>query len=526
MHKRFGHTTLALMLLVSFLGSCSDSGSSPQDPASHEVAATGPASGQDSASSAQNPDDLPPIDPMAQAVLEVSFTIKGTGKGAPEVPFEIRWEEDGKPSSTDVRTAPDGTRRIQFDHGSRLVGLVVRPSARTAPAMHKESALLMGGRTHKIHIELEPGGVVSGVVLDIDGNPVADAEVGAFFADAGTLDKIMNPSVDAFTHSDAQGRFRLGGLPSGQFILEASAPNMVSVWRPGGVMSNAREFRNLEIMLEPGFVVYGQALDAEEQPVAGVFVTAGKPNRRVNRKATEHPEIFQHGPRTSLAKSDAEGLFSLDRVPESQSWNINGKHPRYLPTRTSFDAGQQDVWLEMTKGAVLSGNVVDTEGNAVVGAQIWLLSSSGQPSTFTDMNGDFMFGVGAERYGVSPLIFKQGSGMAFLPPMDILTETQPLKVVLDSGLTIKGKVVDAEGQGLSGVPMRIAGAPPSVTYLAAQMPERFLDRDAVLTAPDGSFEFNELYDSLFTITARPSGQEAVVVAGISVNAAEVVLTVK
>ena len=514
------------MLLVPIWGACSDSGSSTQDLANDEVAATGAVSDQDLASSVQNPAGQPPVDPSAAAFLEVSFRMKGTGLGVADVPFEIRWEEDGKPSSTDVRTSPDGTRRIEFDHGSRLVGLVIRPSARTAPAMHKESALLMGGRTHKIEIELEPGGIVSGIVLDIDGKPVADAEVGVFFTDAGTLDKIMNPSVDAFTHSDAEGRFRLGGLPSGQFILEASAPNMVAVWRPGGLMKDAREFRNLEIMLEPGFVVYGQAVDSEEQPVAGVFVTAGKPNRRVNRKATDNPDIFQHGPRTCLAKSDADGIFSLDRVPESQSWNINGKHPLYLPTRSSFDAGQQDVWLEMTKGAVLSGNVVDREGHAVVGAQVWLLSSSGQPTTFTDKSGNFMFGVGAEKHDVSPLIFKQGSGIAFMPPMDIRVDTPPLQVVLDSSRKIHGKVVDANGNGLSGVPVRIAGTPPSVSYLSAQMPERFLDRDAVLTAPDGTFEFNELYDSVFTVTARPSGQEAVTATAITANSATVVLTVK
>jgi protocatechuate 3,4-dioxygenase beta subunit len=518
------------MLLATLLGACSDSGSSTQAPTGNEVgvADQGADQGaeQSSNSAAQQPDALPPIDPSAQAILEVSFTMKETGEGAPNVPFQIRWEEDGKPSSTDVRTAPDGTRRIQFDHGSRLIGLVIRPSALTAPARYKESALLMGGRTHKIHVELERGGVVGGIVLDIDGNPVPDAQVGVFFADAGTLDKIMDPSVDAFTHSDAQGRFRLGGLPSGPFVLEASAPNMVAVWRPGGVMKDAREFRDLEIMLEPSFVVYGQAIDADENPVADVFVTAGKPNRRVNRRETQYPEVFQHGPRTCLAKSDAEGLFSLDRVPESQSWNINGKHPLYLTTRTSFDAGQQDVWLEMTKGAVLSGNVVDQAGNPVIGAQIWLLSSSGEPTTFTDKHGNFMFGIGAERFGVSPLVFKQGSGIAFLPPMDILVDTPPLQVVLDNRLTIKGKVVDAEGHGLSGVPMRIAGTPPSVDYLAAQMPERFLDRDAVLTAPDGSFEFNELYDSVFTITARPSGHEAVVAEGVTANTATVVLTVK
>jgi hypothetical protein len=175
---------------------------------------------------------------------------------------------------------------------------------------------------------------------------------------------------------------------------------------------------------------------------------------------------------------------------------------------------------------VLSGNVVDGAGNPIVGAQIWLLSGSGEPTTFTNGDGDFLFGVGKEKFAVSPLIFKQGSGMVFLPPMDVLADTAPLKIVLDGGLTLRGKVQDAEGNGLSGVPVRIAGTPPFEGYLSSQMPERFLDRDAVLTAPDGSFVFNELYDSVFTITARPSGKEAVKAEGVSATSGQTVLTVK
>jgi len=514
------------MLLAPIWGACSDSGKSTQDAATNDVTNGSSAAGQGSTNGAQNGEELPPIDSQAIAFLEVSFTIKGANEGAPGVPFEIRWEVDGKPSSTDVKTAEDGTRRIQFEHGSRLVGFVIHPSGRTAPSMYKESALLMGGRTHKVHVELDPGGIVSGVVLDIDGQPVPNAEVGAFFIDPIKLDTILLPSVDSFTRSDAQGRFRLGGFPAGHFIIEASVPNMVSVWRPGGVMSDAREFSGLEILLEPAHVVYGQAIDANEDPVADAMITAGKPNRRVNRRPTQYPEVFLHGPRASLAKSDADGLFTLGAVPESQTWNINGKHLDYLPVRTSFDAGQADIWLEFTKGVALSGSVSDGSGNSLVSAQIWLLSSSGQPSTFSDKNGDFKFKAGKEKLGVSLLAFKEGHGMFFIDRIDVVADSPALDIVLDGGVTISGKVVDAAGNGLSGVPVRIAGPLPHEGFLAIQMPERFLDRDAVLTGPDGSFEFNELYDSVFTVTTRPPGKPAVSVTDISSASADVVLTIE
>jgi hypothetical protein len=512
MYTRFGRPTLAFLLLAALAGACSDSSKPPEVTSGQEVT-------QEPVEQSESP-----IDPSAIAFLEVTFLLKGTDIGVPNVPFSIRWEEDGKPSSTDANTTPEGTRRIQFDHGARFNGLVIHPSATTAPSFYQDSALLMGGRTHEVTVELEPGGIVSGTVVDIEGKPIADAVVGAYFLDAIALDRIKSRRVDSFTHTDADGKFRLGGFPSGPFMLEASAPNQVSVWRPGGLMKDAREYSGLEIQMEPGFVVYGQAVDSQDRPIAGVHVTAGKPNRRINRRPTDYPDVFMHGPRACIADSDEEGLFTLEGVPESQGWNINGKHPEYQPVRTSFAAGQQDVWLEMTRGALLTGTISATDGAPVVGAQVWVLSPDGEPSVFTDRNGEYVFGLGKDRNDVCVLIYKHGLGMKLLGPMDITAETGAIDIVLDGGAVIRGRLVDASGKGLSGVPMRIAGTPPMETFLSAHMPERFLDRDAVLTAPDGSFEFTELYDSVFTVTARPPGAAAVVLEGVAAGSEDLLLT--
>lgn len=522
MHKRFSRLTWSLLLALTSLGACSDSSKSPQNPSTEGVGNTTALN----SGVAQEPDSQPPIDPQAIAFLEVTFTIKGTDRGAPEVPFEIHWEEDGKPSKTDARTTPDGTRRVQFEHGSRLVGLVINPSARTAPAIYKESALLMGGRTHKIHVELELGGIVSGVVLDVEGNPVVGATVGAFFTDPISLDNKLTTRVDVFTRSDDKGEFRLGGFPSGSFVLEASFENMMSVWRPGGTMSDAREFSGLEIHLEPGHVVYGQAVDKQDQPIADVMVVAGKPNRRTNRRPTQYEEVFMYGPRASLTKSDEAGLFTLPAVPESQNWNITARHPRYLTERRTFDAGQQDVWVEMSAGAALAGRVQDSAGTEITGVQIWMLSANGEPSVFTDKNGDYIFGVGKPKPDVCVLFYKAGYGMKFLGPMDVDSSMKPLDVVLEVSEYLAGKVVDADGNGISGVPVRINGTLPMEGYLAVHMPERFLDRDAVLTGPDGTFLFTELYDSSFTLTVRAPGKEAVTLSDVKRGASDLVLTVR
>jgi hypothetical protein len=523
---RFGRLTWAFLLALAFLSACSDAGKSSQDPSNQGVGAGGANSDGANAHSSQEPEDLPPIDPQAIAFLELALTIKGTDQGAPDVPIKIFWEADGKPSNTDVRTTPDGTRRVQFEHGSRLVGLDINPSARTAPTTYKESALLMGGRTHKIHVELEAGGIVSGIVLDVEGNPVAGATVGAFFTDPISLDNMVSTRVDVFTRSDKDGAFRLGGFPSGPFVLEANWENMMSVWRPGGSMIEAREFRDLEIHMEPGHVVYGQAIDANEEPIADVMVVAGKPNRKTNRRPTQYEEVFMYGPRACLAKSDEAGLFTLPAVPESQGWNIVGRHPRYLPLRKSFGAGQQDVWLEMSEGASLAGRVQDVNGKEISSVQIWMLSADGNPSVFTDKEGNYLFGVGKPKKDVCVLLYKAGYGMSFLGPMDIDVGMQPLDVVLEGGVSVAGKVVDAEGKGMSGVPVRIQGSLPMEGFLAAHMPERFLDRDAVLTGPDGSFQFNELYDSSFNLTVRAPGKPRVAQGGIQRGTTDLVLTVE
>ena len=491
-------------------GAAADSGPASQsDPGAPGNQANPSGSGE---AASQDP-DLPPIDPAKPAILEVVFTIGDSGQPAAMVPYEIVWETEGEFATTTSNTLEDGIRRSELEHGSRLKGIRVSPTAYTAPIEYPENVLLLGGRVHRFERQLPPAGIVSGVVLDLEGNPVPDAVIGVIFQDPTELDKQLEVKADVHSTSDDQGRFRIGGLPSGPFTVEASTPTLMSVRRPGGIMRGAQEYRGLEIHMEPGHEVYGQVWDEQEQPVAEVLVIAGKPGRRVYRKETAYPDVYMYGPRACLALSQEDGQFQLAPVPESQAWNVQARHPLYRLSRAHLEPGQQDLWIEMTVGPHLAGNLIHSNGNAAGVTQVHLLSPAGVQSMVTETDGSFLFSLSEELEEVWVLAFHERGGLVFHGPISVGVGTEPLTLTMEHALSISGVVVDAQGQALSGVPVRIRGtAPPG--FLEAHLPERFLQLDASLTGVDGSFQFPYLYPGQFTVEVRPMGGEAKVLPGI------------
>ena len=451
---------------------------------------------------AQDPD----IDPSQPAYLRVTLKLKGTGEPMGNVPFDVQWYEEDKPSSTSSRTDPDGSRRIAFEHGSRLIGVVPRSSPFTAPTFQAESAVLMGGRTYEVEVVVPPSGVVTGSVLDESGEPVPGIQVVAFFSSPEAMDRSSTAKVDSFTTTDEQGRYAIGGFPEGPFVLEAGDESRVSVFRPGGLIREGQRLDGLDIQIEPAHAVYGQVTDEMDRPIEGARVVAGKPKRRQNRRDTQYENVHLYQARAAVTRSDEQGLFTLPNVPDSQTWNINVSHPEYRRHTGSFDAGQVDLWITLSKGAELAGTVLDGEGAAMNQVQVWLFLPDGQETQFTDRQGRFSFAGRDVRDGVYLLFYKPGAGMVLEGPMSLAAGSEPVDVELDGGQELAGFVRDASGEPVAGAMVTIEGRLPEDGFLRARMPERFLDLDSQLSAADGSFRFTELHDNHYTVRATVPGK--------------------
>ncbi len=468
--------------------------------------------GQEEAMEAQEP----AVDVTAPALLEVSTFLEGKPIG--KVHFDVQWNDEGKPSKTSSMTEERGVRTITFDHGSQLLRLIFYSSAYTAPQSVEDKSLLLGGRTHKIRVDLDRGGIVSGVVWDVEGNPLAGADVIAFFETPESLDQKESPTVRAFSKTNEEGRFRLGGFPAGPFVLEAAIEGQSAVWRPGGVLKKAQELDGLEIQLEPAHTVYGQVLDSEENPIAGALVVAGKPNRRRNRRPTQNPQVYLYNARSRVTRSAEDGTFQLPGVPDSQRWMVHVTHPEYKKRIVGLDPGQQDLWVQLEQGLHIRGQVQDEEGLLVPKVQIWMLTSDGEPSTFTDLHGAYAFGGLDPRERVYLIYYRPAVGTAFVGPISLQENQDNVDVVLDSSLVVEGVIQDAQGNPVVGASLRIQGQVPEDGFPSFRLPERFLRIDAVQSGEDGVFRFEELYTNTFSITASAPGHEKISVDGVTPGA--------
>ncbi len=102
-----------------------------------------------------------------------------------------------------------------------------------AKTLSQSFAVVDGGPTPEVSVELTLGGSISGTVVDDRGQPIADALVttdmnGGPAADLGFLEmfRSMMPEkhTKAQTRTDAQGRFRINKLAFADYMVRVSSP--------------------------------------------------------------------------------------------------------------------------------------------------------------------------------------------------------------------------------------------------------------------------------------------------------------
>jgi hypothetical protein len=500
---RLNKTALGVLMicLAIVLGGCGDNARSTSDV--------------DTVSSAKENSEN--VDALKPAVLEIQLLLLDSARKMSGVKVDIQWDDSGIPSSTGAWSNKEGLVHVEFEHGSQLLSVRANPGNYSAPGSIEAPAVLFGGLTHSIEMVLQPAGAVYGTVYDIEGSPVAGAKVGCYFNSPEFVDNQEELKIDVFTTSDDQGRFALGGIPAGPFVLEAAFEQQMSVWRPGGMMDAAASYKGLEIFLEPAHPVYGQVIDQNEAPVAGARIIAGKPNRRKNRRDTDYENVFNYGTRSSVTRSADDGTFVLSAVPDSQAWNVNVRHPDFAQTHMVIDAGQIDVWVELKETISLTGVVSYGDGTVLNNAQLWLLTDERDVSVGSDIEGFYKF---SGLHGVDDVYLiahHPQHGTALMGPVMFAGQSQVLDVRLIASQSISGTVVDADGAPLANVGVQIKGTLPRDNFSESRLPERFLGIDSSLTSSDGVFVFENLHASSFEIVVYPAGRPAVFERGVKIG---------
>ncbi len=246
----------------------------------------------------------------------------------------------------ETTTGADG--HFRFDTAAEELNELVVRAAGFAPARVRGAK---SGALPRV-ISLEPGLPLSGVVRRKDGRPAAQALVRWESDDAESR----------WVETGEDGSFRLADLPKrrGTLVADGGEDGFAEA---GGATPGAAA--PLVLSLAPPAILEGRTLDASTlKPVSRVRV-----------------EVASGAARLS-ARSGTDGRYRL-RGLRPGSATVRAEEPRHVPWarwQVPVEKGAtRTLDILLTRGATLSGRVVDEDGRPVAGAGVSLLSSSESP---------------------------------------------------------------------------------------------------------------------------------------------------
>ena len=336
---------------------------------------------------------------------------------------------------------------------------IPEPTLVTIPQSEDADAIL---------ISLEPAASASGVVLNPNGTPAANARVTIKRAAAGILAGISEDLKDASTMSDTSGHFSLERLHSGIIDLFAAADGYASSAPEAVTLVAGEETKGLKLSLRLGGTITGELFNKDGELTSNATIQVIKPDDYS----------------TQLSKTDAEGSFRFENL-EPGSWQVLG-----IPNLTGAlddsegnQGGRAEIlkdmemsFVELADGAeehvilgappedpvTLSG-IIRHHEEPVKGAtlifiiegettmpKIEVSDSEGRYSVRLDKPGQYLFTV-QRSYGGSYQEQSQNTYRVTVP------KTVEHRYDIDlPGAMISGRVTTESGTGIAGLPITLS----------------------------------------------------------------------
>jgi len=311
-----------------------------------------------------------------------------------------------------------------------------------APLMVEEIAIREPGSKAML-LELGPGGRVAGKLRGAKGQALAGAKVGIY-------------RYRLLTTTDEAGSYELDHVPSGAQVLEFRAPQHARGVLELQVLDQETSAAGV-VHLRSGLTLSGQVVDERERAVESALVRL-----RFNPRALgpgRSPPTESEGQKDWSA---ADGTLLFTDLDLDQEYFLVAYHPDFADT-LSPDFALSDELIEsgfglvLRSGGVLHGSVEDLRGAPIAGAEVWVEPPSGRwwpdeqtPRTASLADGSFelqrvprenvVLRARADEYLPAPLM-----------PLDFSQEpSEPISIVLEPGLSIKGSVVGPAGEPIAG----------------------------------------------------------------------------
>lgn len=292
--------------------------------------------------------------------------------------------------------------------------------------------------------------------------------------------------------ADADGRLQIG--------LTGSGPTAARFWSADGAWAAVLLWPNAtEVRLTPPVTIAGAVLD------------------RATRRPLPRSLVWPAADPGRVVRSDDQGRFAL-KVPFLTAPSLQAATAGYQMAAVRPDRND-GLTVSLSPATAVPGLVVDEAGKPVAGAEVDVIPAEAAPPkgevrgwSRTDASGRFHFD-GLEP-GERLTARVRASGFATLastlPPLP----TPSVRLVVQRGRTVLGKVVDASGRVVAGAEVRAWSADPQAR------PEDLLrasDREMrQTTGRDGSFSLAAVPAGPLDLSVRAKGAAPAWLRGVEV----------
>jgi hypothetical protein len=386
-----------------------------------------------------------------------------------------------------ARSAEDGSFKLQLRAGE-LVALRVTAEG-LAPL---ELSLRQAGE--RVRVQMAPGVALTVVARDPEGRPAAATRLRLFRADSRG-----DAVFEERGATDGEGRHRFTDLPAGACAaLDAQHDSLGRPnWQP--IMLGAHQEQIYELVMPEGRTLSGRIVDAvTKAPVAGAHVGMNW--------------VMEPGART-----DAGGRYVLHGWTGKGVTDIHvladgyGRAQRVVGADSTID-------FELFPADSVVGRIMGAEGRAVSGAWVTAIASKhvGNEQQICSRSArsgaDGRFALDGLRHDLAHTLVVMAVNhgrylLDFAPHPDGPGTIDMGDVVLPSPVTIRGRVIDADGMPQPRVPVTLTGTNDDRGRLITVSAEYFAYGTSETRHTDdlGRFTFPDQSPGEYTLRARPSG---------------------
>lgn len=422
----------------------------------------------------------------------------------------------GKPAAGALVRAEELAVETDASGAYRIVGvpsgvLSVQAFWKEDFAARKESVRVRKEEETEASLRLARASSVAGTVIEEESRrPIAGVRVSAY-ADSGF--RMASRRGNGTTRTDAQGRFRLRGLASRAYSVEASKEGFLTA-SISGVNAGVAAPGTAHLALARAASVSGRVVDEKSQPVPGARVRIEREmgTRQILRGA-RNPAAFLP---SQGVLTGPDGAFRLRHLAAARNLSLEATKNGFARTRQpgiTLKSGEavKDLALVLRRGLEARGRVVDSQSRPVAGAEVraahretgmaatrvqmrLMGMDREKPDAVTGADGSFLVkGLDEGEYALA--ISREGYTRKSVPSVEVKASGENVwpTITLSPGLGISGAIRDSRGQPIAGVQIFAIDVGGGGGL------------QNTLSEPDGRFRLDGLADRPLMINVSASG---------------------